>query len=388
MSEHPRLPPRVARSEDELIKIARGLVGAGRPPPRSRASVPITQIGPTAMKLLQQTLARGAIGTLLRAGGWETRRTLVDGQPRRGRLWERHPTLPPLRFGPASFALLTWLHEQDLVRPSRELERDPDTTLGDELLHYLACEQLARANIDLRQPAFTRSPLCQLGFFGLLAKDEDSPLPEVDFSSLSSGPGAIVVEALQSSLARRWLAAERHKGGVVSLDEMTRLGRAQAQVLAAWCTALERAEPSLGLGRRDLASFLAEAARQLLGSGKHGHGPDYRWWIRSLTASAPLAARQRAFAAAAAFLRGLGRLGAWLEQAGIVAHFDEDYEAAQLLLSSWQYLRVRPPIPDQPVHGQPPTPASILERAAMIANTLESLHSLGAAEAAAPPELP
>lgn len=387
---------RVAKSEDELIKLARGLVGSGRPPPRARPQVPITQIGPTAMALLQQTLARGVVATLIRAGGWELRRTLVDGQPRRGRLWERHPELPALRFGPASFALLTWLHDEDLIRPSRELARDPDTTLADDVLHFLACEQLTRVGVDVRQPAFQRSPLCQLGFCGFLA--DDSPLPTVDFTTLVVGPGSIIVEALQSSLAARWVASERQKGDIVPLDEMTRLGRAQAQVLDAWFTALDRAEPrGMGrdMGRRDLAGFIAEAARQLLGPSKptarrapERREPDYRWWTRSLTVHAPLAARQRAFAAAAAFLRGVGRLGTWLDQAGLVAHFDEDYGAAQLLLSSWQFLRVRPLPAGEPLPGQPSTPTSILERAALLANTLESLHSLGAAERTAPPTEP
>jgi hypothetical protein len=374
----PRLPPRVARSEDELIKLARGLVGSGRPPPRARAAKPIDTIGPTAMALLQQTLARGVIATLLRSGGWETRRTLVDGHARRGRLWERHAGLPPLRFGPASFALLTWLHREDLVRPTHPLERHDQTTLADDVLHYLACEQLTRAGLDVHQPAFMRSPLCQLGFVEFLASD-DAPLPQVDFGPLTTGPGAIVVEALQSSLAARWVDTEQRKGTIVVLEDMTRIGSAQDQVLAAWLAALDRPDPR----RRDLAGFLAEAARQLLARGPERRCPDYRWWIRSLSIQAPLAARQSAFAAAAAFLRGLGRLGVWLDEAGVVAHFDDDYEAAQLLLSSWQYLRARPEPNTELARQQPNLPASILDRAAMLAKTLESLHSLGAAEPAA-----
>jgi hypothetical protein len=362
-----------------LIKLARGLMGSARSVSRARAPKPIGKIGPTAMALLQQTLARGVISTLLRSGGWETRRTLVDGHGQRGRLWERHATLPPLRFGPASYALLTWLHDEDLVRPTRELERQHETTLADDVLHYLACEQLTRAGLDIHQPAFLRSPLCQLGFFEFLA-----PLPHIDFGVLAEGPGAIIVEALHSRLAARWVDTEQRKGTIVLLDDMIQIGRAQDQLLAAWFTALDRAEPHSDLGRRDLAGFLAEAARQLLARGPERRCPDYRWWIRSLSVQAPLAARQAAFVGAAAFLRGLGRLGLWLDQAGLVAHFDEDYEAAQLLLSSWQYLRARPEPPTQLAQQQPTLPASILDRAAALAKTLESLHSLGAAEPAAP----
>lgn len=377
----PRLPARVARSEDELLKVARGLVGSGRPPSRARAAKPVETIGPTAMGLLQQTLARGVIAVLLRSGGWELRRTLVDGHGKRGRLWERHPALPPLRFGAASFELLKWLHGEDLVRPSRPLARHPKTTLADDVLHWLACEQLTRAGLDVRQPAFLCSPLCQLGFCEYLASDDASlPLPELDFGSLATGPGAIVVEALQSSLAARWVETEQRKGTILALDEMLRIGRAQEQVLTAWFAALDRVDPR----RRDLAGFLAEAARRLLARGPERRCPDYRWWIRSLSGQAPLAARQSAFTAAAAFLRGLSRLGTWLDEAGIVAHFDDDYEAAQLLLSSWQYLRARPEPPAEQLHQQPNLPASILDRAATLARTLESLHSLGLSEAAQP----
>ncbi len=385
----PRPLPRVARSEDELLKIARALVGAGRPPSRARAAKPVSQIGPTAMGLLQQTLARGVIATLLRRGGWETRRTLVGDLPKRGRLWERHPNLPVLRFGPASFALLTWLHREDLVRPSTELPRAVTTTLADDVLHYLACEQLTRMGSDVHQPAFTRSPLCQLGFPEFLADPTGEPLPELEFDALVRADGAIVVEALQSNLAAQWIATERRKGSIVALDEMTRLGRAQAQVLHAWFAAIDRASTP----RRDLAGFVAETARALLARGPSRRCPDYRWWIRSLSIHAPLSARQAAFAGAAAFLRAVGQLGVWLDEAGVVAHFDEDYEAAQLLLSSWQFLRARPEPPadlGQSHTDGPALPASILDRAAALANTLESLHSLGVAEPAAPPtpELP
>src|SRR5690606_13810916 len=108
----------------------------------------------------------------------------------RGRLWERHASLPPLRFGPASFQLLTWLHDEDLVRPTHPLERDPETTLADDVLHYLACEQLTRAGLDVHQPAFLQSPLCQLGYAEFLASDE--PLPDIDFTPLTEEPGSII----------------------------------------------------------------------------------------------------------------------------------------------------------------------------------------------------
>ena len=93
----------------------------------------------------------------------------------------------------------------------------------------------------------------------------------------------------------------------------------------------------------------------------------------------------------AAFLRGIGRLGLWLEEAGLVAHFDEDYEAAQLLLSTWKYLHRAPEPTPKPTtkpswapglrtHADPQLPATILDRARLLTTRLESLHSLGVLE--------
>jgi hypothetical protein len=386
-STAPRRPslPRVARSEAELLTLTRAILNPTSsyiPSLRQRPkrAIRIESIGPAAMGLLQQTLARGVCAALLRRGGWETRRTLVAGQPKRGRLWQRHPVLPVLRFGPASFRLLCWLRAEDVAQAKAPLEHDPDMSIADELLHYLAAERVVRAGGNLHQPAFLCSPLCQLGWAHALA--EGSPLPKLDFRRLAAGEGAIVLEALQSDLARRQIEVERHKGEIVPLDTMIRIGSAQELVLDGLFRALDLVEPR----RRELASFVAEAARELLARGPERRCPDQRWWIRSLDLRAPLSARQAAFSAAAAFLRAIGRLGRWLDEAGIVAHFDEDYEAAQLLLSSWHDLRTAPPAGPPlaratPEQAQPP--ATVLERAAFLATALESLHSLGSTTAPA-----
>ncbi|PRP90702.1 hypothetical protein ENSA5_62480 [Enhygromyxa salina] len=373
----PGSPARVSRSEAELLTLTRALMAPGpRYLPalrhRPRRTPRLEKIGPTAMGLLQQTLARGVAFELLRRGGWQTRRTLVNGHAKRGTVWQRHRELPPLTFGPASFELLSWLRAEDVSSPKRELPQAARTTLADELLYYLAAEQIVRAGGVLRQPAFLRSPLCQLGYADALAGDE--PLPKLDLRELARGEGAIVLEALQPDLCRRWVAMERAKGERAELSVMTQIGQAQDQVLASLFSALDLVDPR----RRELASFLAEAARELLARGPERRCPDHRWWIGGLDLRAPLSARQSAFAASAAFLRGVAQLGRWLDEAGVVAHFDEDYEAAQLLLSSWQYLRSAP----EPTE-EAQIPATILDRAIRLANQLESLHSLGQ-----PSELP
>lgn len=380
----PALPARVSRSEAELLDLAARIISPTQRyittlREQPRRVVRIKQIGPTAMRLLQQILARGVSVELLRRGGWETRRTLVEDQDAaravRGRLWERHPRLPPLHFTRASFQLLTWLRAEDVADPKKLLEFKAPTSAADELLVYFAAEQIIKAGGNLKQPAFLRSPLCQIAFVHQLASAE--PLPTLDFRPLTSGDGAIVLEALQPELARRLLDIEQAKHECVVLDAMVRLGAAQDQVFAGLFRAIDLAVPR----RRELAGFVAEAARGLLAKGPERICPDHRWWVEALDLRAPLAARQAAFSAAASLLRTIGQLGRWLDEAGIVAHFDDDYVGAQLLLSSWEYLRATPELREalgRPHRSaQPQLPASILDRAGVLARQLDSLHSLG-----------
>ena len=365
--------PRVARSESELITMTRTLLVPSTrylPLLRTRPRTRIETIGPTAMGLLQQTLARGVCLELLRRGGWQTRRFLLGDQPKRGRLWQRHAELPSLAFGPASFELLRWLHAEDVTSPQRELLWRPGASLGDQLLHYFAAEHVVRAGGNLRQDAFVRSPLCQLGYADAMSGPE--PLPPLDFRDLARGPGAFVLEALTPELGTRWVDMEAAKGEIVSLARMRQIGDAQQQVLASLFTALDRVEPH----RRDLATFLAEAGAQLLARGPERRCPDHRWWTHGLDLRAPLSERQAAFVAAAATLRGVVQLGRWLDEAGVVAHFDAGYDAAQLLLSGWSFLRAAPSS-SPTLGGAAQTPAAILDRAHALANQLESLHSLG-----------
>jgi hypothetical protein len=380
-------PARVARSEAELLELADRIMSPSqRSIPalreRPRAGGRIEQIGPTAMRLLQQILARRASFELLRRGGWETRRMLVHGpagtQVVRGRTWERHPRLPALHFTRASFKLLTWLRFEDVADPKSSLEFESPISIADELLLYFAAEHILKAEGNLLQPAFLRSPLCQLAFSNYLTRVDE--LPTLDFRVLTSGDGAIVLEALQSELARRQLEIEQAKHSCIALETMVRIGAAQTQVFAGLFRALELVDPR----RRDLAGFVAEAARSLLAKGPDRTCPDFRWWVDSLDLRAPLAARQAAFSSAAAFLRAVGQLGRWLDAAGLVAHFDEDYESAQLLLRSWEFLRSAPQPSSTRTHpnsaeaqGANPLPASILDRAQLLAHQLDSLHSLG-----------
>lgn len=382
----PAGPARVAASEAELLTLARAIVGGGSArfvPLLRRRRGAIGQIGPTAMGLLQQTLARGVSQAILRLGGWQSRRTIAPPPSdadaiRSGRLWQRHPELPPLHFTAASFELLTWMHREDVASPKKRLEAQPQS-LADELLHYLALEPLDKAGAALDQPAFASSALCQLGYADRVAFTTAAP----DYARWVEGPGAVVLEALQDQLSARWQAMETSKGELFELQDMIGLGERQGLALDGLFAAIEASE-DLDDGRparRDLASFLVEAGVALLASGPERRCPTPQWWTQMLDLRASLSQRQAAFRGAATYLRALAHtLGRWVEDAGLVAHFDEDYAAAQLLLTSWRpFHETLERDDDRPVlaHGAAPLPGSVLGRARAIAASLESLHSLG-----------
>ncbi|OJH42187.1 hypothetical protein [Cystobacter ferrugineus] len=105
------------------------------------------------------------------------------------------------------------------------------------------------------------------------------------------------------------------------------LGAAQEAVLGAFLEAVDTAR------RRDLAGFLVEAGR---GWVKH---PASRW-VEGLSPSASLRSRDEAARAAGAGLRMLSRVGRWDAEHRGVRFFDDDYDAAQLLLSEWSAFGV------------------------------------------------
>lgn len=330
---------RVAASEAQLLTIARALTGAVAPESvsaalRSETTLP-DGIGPTCRRLLEATLARGAISELARRGGWRPARHLAaGGEPGpAGRLWDRHAP-PELRFGATTFHLLRWLCRTPLATAStRSIEGDGTLALGDQLLAYLACDLLVRVGCGGalgRERLFARSPLCWLGFPDRLAPQLERAPTLPAFAPLVTGGGAVLLEALQADLARRWLEVERGKRGVRRIEAMRALGRAQEAVLAAFTDAAAAA------GRRDLAGFLVSAARALL-----SRPPSARSLVEGLETKATIRERSEAHRAAGAFLRGLSRLSGWLAEARATRFFDEGYASAQLLLAEWEFLAER-----------------------------------------------
>ncbi|AKQ67200.1 hypothetical protein A176_004112 [Myxococcus hansupus] len=318
---------RVSPTEHALLTLARAIVGMGQYASvedllRAIHTVP-RRFSPPALQVLRDTLAKGSVLALARAGGWRWEHSLRDGQTRSGRLWERHAP-PALHFSPITLHVLRWMLEQPMTKLAvTSLQVDGTPTPADELFLYLCCRLVAGTHCARAlgvQQVFRRSALCWLGF----PEQFGTKPPELDAAAFAPllADGAWLLEALRQELAQRWRALEESKRGISSPAEALALGTAQEAVLSAFLDAVDAA------GRRDLAGFLLDAARPLM------EQPASRW-VEGLSSSATLSSRAEAARAAAAFLRTLSRLSRWDAEHRAVRFFDDDYDTAQRLLSEW-----------------------------------------------------
>ncbi|NMO17220.1 hypothetical protein HPC49_13110 [Pyxidicoccus fallax] len=317
----------VSLAEHSLLTLARAIVGLGQYASvedllRDRHTVP-DRLSPGAMRVLQDTLAKGSVLALARCGGWKQRRYLDGGQERSGRLWQRHAP-PALHFSPRTFLTLRWMLEQPLVKHGcMPLPAEGTPTAADELFLYLCCRLVAGtpcAQAVGEQALFRGSALCWLGFPDLLGAKPPA-LSAANFTPLLAD-GGWLLEALREDLARRWRQLEESKRFILEPAALVALGTAQEAVLSLLLDAVDAA------GRRDLAGFLLAAGRPLL-EQPAAH------WVAGLSPSASLGQRAQAARASGAFLRTLGRLARWDADHRAVRFFDDDYDAAQLLLSEW-----------------------------------------------------
>src|SRR5207237_3570988 len=76
------------------------------------------------VELVADSLAKGCMTFLVRAGGWRRERFLRDGKPRAGRLWERwDPADLGLKFSRHALEFLIWItaHRPGDQKPPLEL---------------------------------------------------------------------------------------------------------------------------------------------------------------------------------------------------------------------------------------------------------------------------
>jgi hypothetical protein len=324
----------VSRFEADLLRLLYYFLGRE---PVERASrlvearvTPPSCLSRSAVRLVQEALAKGCVEQLARRGGWRVERHLRGDKMVQGRLWDRTaPADLGLSFSRHALELLIWL------TASRPGDREPawrlqeqELTPADQLLLFFVHEGLRRCAEDLgarqlrRRPGFDRHGLCRLAYPEDFTEHNSPP----DFAPWTTGLGACMLEALQTDLAARWVQVEGDKERLADPGQMLHLGQAQDRALTAFLDAVEQA------GRLDLARFLLQAAAHLLSPQANA-----AMWAGSLrTEGLRLAERTAVYAAAVTFLRHLDHLRAWERRARTVGYFDEGYQASQLWKADWE----------------------------------------------------
>ena len=323
----------VAASESERIAMARALITPHAFDMWALFSSPRTlpkKIGPTCASLLQDALAQ-VWPALWRRDAARPGASLDGGRPVRGRGWERHsPT--PLTFSATTIELLRWLVSVPLATAAAadELPRRP-LAIGDQVAIYLALDAArdtpAQATIA-RQPMVRAAPLAWLGFAHLMVDAEHGiklAAAAPTFETLATGAGAIVVEALSLELATRWRSIEIAKRALQDPDTLVALGAAQDAALTGFMDACDHAK------RRDLAGFVLDAVAPLL---ERGIGP----FPGELDLTKPLSSRAAARVAVGSLLRAVARWRTWDESHRGIRFIDDDYAAAQLLLTRFERI--------------------------------------------------
>jgi hypothetical protein len=285
-----------------------------------------------AVHLVKDSLAKGGVLYLVRAGGWKRDRFLRDGEPKFGRLWERSPVGKlTLSFSRHALDFLMWVTAN---RPKEErpvwTTDDTNQSVADRLLFFLAYEAL-RADADaaaaLRSsPAFGGNALVWLTHPNDFAGEADTPVPSFDV--WLTEPGSFVLEAMQPVLEHRWLEIERSKGQVGNWADLNHQGRTQGRVIEAFAEAVNRA------GRWDLVRFLLATMSRVLAT------PDMTptFWTGGLQGSGPprLADRLETQRSALAVLRNAERFRRWEREARRSGYLDEDYAASKFWLGEWE----------------------------------------------------
>ena len=340
-ADRPGAPLVVSRFEAMLLRMVRGFYRADPDNPVASGKAPVPAgklpnpngLSPACLHLVRDTLAKGCVEYLARAGGWRPERFLRLGKPVAGRLWERTP-VPELglSFSRHAIDFLVWLAAG---RPDTGFDWNPPTaelTAGDKFLMFLAYDGLRET--EARQ-AFVGRPLFAIHGLIRLYFPEDfasttSP-QRLDFAGWTEGVGASIIEALQPRLQRRWLEIERAKSQIGDWNRLRGVGVSQELALDGFLQACEAAR------RPDLARFFLKAMSELL---LRDLTPAF--WIAGLQqASAPprLADRIHAQRYGLAVLRQVEAVNAWTHRARATGFLDDGYAVAQLWLTDWEEHR-------------------------------------------------
>lgn len=331
-------PARVDVREAEVLAVARALVTPDSYSAISAtlaSSLGVTMLGPTAMRVLTDTLSKGVVKMLARLGGARPRIRPDTGSVRAARVFEVRPA-PKIAFGAYTFELVRWLANTPLgARESVSRFGGSPETLGDEICAYLALRLVEGQRLEraVASSPGLRGPLSWLGFARSLARHGDERTVVPPMHALLEGEDArIVVECLAGDLARRWTAMTAwDEDDVLHAEHAVRIGVLERAVLDHFLDAVERD------GRWDLATFVIDASSRVLPPGAKPRDIAARAAPR-VRAEGTLRARTESRQRAGALFHALGRLGKKREELALVHFIDEGYDVAQATLSSWETL--------------------------------------------------
>jgi hypothetical protein len=336
MSDTPPPPKSVSRFEANLLRILRFFL---KQVPAEQALRLVLErmdrprcLAATAVRLVEDSLAKGCVLYLVRSGAWKRDRFLRHGEPKFGRLWERSPVERlTLSFSKHALDFLIWVTAS---RPKEERPvwrvDDEKVTVADRLLFFLAYEAM-RADADLAaalrtSPAFGENALVWLAHPNDFAGEKPGAAPTFDV--WLTEPGSFVLEALQPVLEHRWLEIERTKGQIGDWNLLNQQGQVQGRLMDAFVQAVDTA------GRRDLVRFLLAVMSRVLAT------PDMAptFWTGGLQGAGPprLADRLETQRNALAVLRQADRLRGWERAARRSGYLDEDYSASKFWLTEWE----------------------------------------------------
>jgi hypothetical protein len=325
----------VTAFEGRLLRILHAVLGhapadQALPLVLDRVPRPAT-LSRACVELVADSLAKGCMTFLARAGGWRRDRFLRDGQPRDGRLWERsEPATLGLAFSRHALEFLIWITAHRPGDQNPPLELPPaDLTPADRLLVFLTYDLLRDTEVAAAfraLPAVIRDGLIRLACPDDFAGIPNDPGP--DFAPWLTGLGAAMFEAVQPFLCERWVALERGKVQIGDWTALRDLGLAQERVLASFTDAAEAAD------RPDLVRFLLRTAAAVLPPGVT---PDA--FIDGLQGGGPprLADKVEVHRRALALPRHLERLQRWERKARGVGYLDDGYAPSQLWKSEWEH---------------------------------------------------
>lgn len=330
----------VSRFEANLLRIARFIL---RQAPVEQAQRLILDkidrpkcLSGDCLHLLKDSLRKGVVLWLVKAGAWRRDRFLRDGQGRFGRLWERTEAEKlALSFGKPTVELLMWL-TATRAKDERPFWRDDIRRhgIGDQFFGFLTYEALKLCDAELAAGMRTsnvciENALIRLAYAGDFATGQ--ALPEPSFDIWLREPGIYILEAMQPYLENRWIAVERDKGQIGDWGAMSQQGQAQAQTLGAFLTAADRA------GRRDLGRFLLGVLSRLFSTSELPAS----FWTGGLQGAGPprLAERVETQRNALSVVRQSVRLREWEQSARQAGYMDDDYGISQFWLGECERYR-------------------------------------------------